>query len=560
MRKFTSLFIIFLLIGQFVNAGGLLTNANQSAQYVRMLSRNASTQIDAVYFNPAGLIKMEDGWHFAVHNQSIFQDKTVDSKFPLLNNGVYEGKVKAPVFPSVFAVYKKDKLALSFGLGPNGGGGSASFDRGLPSFEIPLTKLVPGMAGLSALGYNVTGYEADLNFEGSSVFWGLQLGASYKLSEMFSVYGGLRYLPSKNTYTGYIHDIELNVGGQLQNAQTFLGQTSTALSGLAAQAGAAATQLSGTAASMQGLIDGGASSYTIAQVEGAGFIDAATRAQLEGGLAAIGMSADQIAGIDIGTAQQSFNSAAATYQGQSALLNGTSASLSQTASGLGDKEVDTEQTGAGFTPIIGFNYSPSEKFNIGVKYEFETKLALENKTKVDDLGLFPDGGKSDSDLPAILTVGVGYNPVEWLETQLSYNLYFDKGVNWGTNVRDGAIWKSVDATKVRTREIDNNYYEIGLGLQFNLSETFAISVGGLRSAAGIADSYQSDFSYSNPSVTGAFGIQWKISENLTLDAGFLNTFYEDKTHTFDDPDVGSYKETFAKTTTDFAFGISYSIF
>ena len=35
-------------------AGGLVTNTNQSAQYVRMLSRNASTQIDAVYFNPAG--------------------------------------------------------------------------------------------------------------------------------------------------------------------------------------------------------------------------------------------------------------------------------------------------------------------------------------------------------------------------------------------------------------------------------------------------------------------------------------------------------------------------
>ncbi len=116
-------------------AGGLLTNTNQSAQFVRMLSRNASTQIDAVYFNPAGLIKLEDGWHFSLNNQSIFQEKTVNSKFPLLNNGEYVGDVKAPVFPSAFGVYKVNDLAISVGFGPVGGGGSATFERGLPSFE-----------------------------------------------------------------------------------------------------------------------------------------------------------------------------------------------------------------------------------------------------------------------------------------------------------------------------------------------------------------------------------------------------------------------------------------
>ena len=57
--------LVTVLIGAFALtsfAGGLLTNTNQSAQFVRMLSRNASTQIDAVYFNPAGLIKLENGW------------------------------------------------------------------------------------------------------------------------------------------------------------------------------------------------------------------------------------------------------------------------------------------------------------------------------------------------------------------------------------------------------------------------------------------------------------------------------------------------------------------
>ncbi|MBN1985529.1 MAG: hypothetical protein JW761_04445, partial [Prolixibacteraceae bacterium] len=138
MKKL-SLFAAFFMLIQVTFAGGLLTNTNQSAQFIRMLSRNASTDIDGVYFNPAGLIKLEDGWHFAFYSQTIFQDKTVDSKFPLLNDGHYVGKVTVPVFPTAFAVYKKENWAFSLGFGPNAGGGSADFDRGLPSFEIPIT-------------------------------------------------------------------------------------------------------------------------------------------------------------------------------------------------------------------------------------------------------------------------------------------------------------------------------------------------------------------------------------------------------------------------------------
>ena len=97
MKKLT-LFVAMVMLVQMAFAGGLLTNTNQSAQFIRMMSRNASTDIDAVYFNPAGLIKMEDGWHFAFYSQTIFQDKNVESEFPLLNNGTYVGKVSVPVF------------------------------------------------------------------------------------------------------------------------------------------------------------------------------------------------------------------------------------------------------------------------------------------------------------------------------------------------------------------------------------------------------------------------------------------------------------------------------
>ena len=35
--------------------------------------------------------------------------------------------LNVPFFPNFYAVYKKDKLTLSFGFGPNGGGGTADF-------------------------------------------------------------------------------------------------------------------------------------------------------------------------------------------------------------------------------------------------------------------------------------------------------------------------------------------------------------------------------------------------------------------------------------------------
>jgi long-chain fatty acid transport protein len=80
--------------------------------------------------------------------------------------------------------------------------------------------------------------------------------------------------------------------------------------------------------------------------------------------------------------------------------------------------------------MIGVNFSPVENLNIALKYEMKTILELTNKTKVDDLGLFPDGAKSRNDLPAILGVGVGYD-AGLVEAQLSYNMYFNKGVDWG---------------------------------------------------------------------------------------------------------------------------------
>ena len=127
MRKLLTFFIAILITGSLL-AGGLVTNTNQSAAWVRLPSRNASVGIDAAYYNPAGVMKLENGFHLSLSNQSIFQTREVENSYAGpndafgLNEHLYEGSVTALVFPSIYAVYKMDKLAFSLGFNPVGGG------------------------------------------------------------------------------------------------------------------------------------------------------------------------------------------------------------------------------------------------------------------------------------------------------------------------------------------------------------------------------------------------------------------------------------------------------
>lgn len=188
----------------------ILTNTNQSAAYIRMLSRNAAIDVDAVYYNPAGLVRLQDGWHFALHNQVIFQDKKINSSFPLLNHPDYVGEIRVPVYPDLYAVYKKNRLALAFGFGPNAGGGSARFKTGLPSFEEPIASV---RLNLAAWDMPTSGYDVDIFFKGKSIYLGYQFNAAYSVADWMSVGAGLRFLQARNDYEGHIYDIRYDIIG-----------------------------------------------------------------------------------------------------------------------------------------------------------------------------------------------------------------------------------------------------------------------------------------------------------------------------------------------------------
>ncbi|MFC1581637.1 OmpP1/FadL family transporter [Candidatus Neomarinimicrobiota bacterium] len=212
-KKITVLIAGLVLVG-LIFGGGIVTNTNQSAEFLRTFNRNASTDLDAAFYNPAGLVGLGDGFYLYVSNQTIFQTRTIESSstalaplgFPLHDE--YVGDTKAYVFPNVYLTYKKDKLAVSGGLVPIGGGGSATYDDGLASFEALSVGLANG--GLGGLGLGVSGYDLDAKFEGSSVYLGFQGTLAYAVNEMISVAAGGRYVMATNTYDGTLSAINFN--------------------------------------------------------------------------------------------------------------------------------------------------------------------------------------------------------------------------------------------------------------------------------------------------------------------------------------------------------------
>ncbi len=489
-----------LLIVSFVFGGGIVENTNQSADFTRMLARNASTDLDAAYFNPAGLTKLDDGFHLYLSNQTIYQTRTITSDVPFLHNDTFEGTTFAPAFPNLYFAYKMDKLVLSGGFVPIGGGGSAVFEDGLPSFEAPVSAIP---ASLSAAGIPTTDYSLDIDFDGSSTYLGGQVSASYAINDMISVSAGVRFVYAANSYVGYLRDIQINptyaaVGadGSLTSATDFFTNMAALLNGAAAQA-------TGGSAALQPLVDGGAGDVSFDNLVAAGSLQQSDVDAISAGFTALG-----VAGFDSATwtpniAQGAYTAAATSY-------TENASDMTENAAKTEDVEVDADQTGTALAPILGLNISLMDKLNIGIRYEGMATLELTNETTVDGSGLFPDGAITNADMPAMVGIGLSYRVMPSLNVAVDYNMYFNEDVNW-----DG---KEADV---------ENGSEIAVGAEFALSESLLLSGGYLMATSGALDAYHTDLGYSLNTTTVGLGAKYTLNPKMAVTVGFSNTVYDD---------------------------------
>ena len=220
MKKlFTTMLMAAFALTSF--AGGLLTNTNQHAAFVRNPARFASLGVDAVYFNPAGTAFLQDGWHLSANWQMIWQQRDAIDQ-TMGQNKKYEGKVYVPCMPTILAAYKTGDWTFSGFFGMPGGGGKAEFENGLPSFGYMADGLFKNafnatiaqmnqnpddpyiQQGLSYANGGAT-VAAGSQFESTQYMFALQMGAAYKFTENFSAYAGVRANYISNNYKGAIY-------------------------------------------------------------------------------------------------------------------------------------------------------------------------------------------------------------------------------------------------------------------------------------------------------------------------------------------------------------------
>jgi len=506
MKKVITFFFAILVTGSLF-AGGLVTNTNQSALYTRLLSQNASTSIDAVYFNPAGLTKLGNGFFLSLNNQVVGQTKSIINDYTYIAGTPkeYIGKVSAPFFPGVYAAFKAGKFVISAGLNPIGGGGGAKYDDGLPSFETQIADLVPL---LGSQNIPTTQYAADIFFEGTSIYLGYQANLSYEINDMISVGAGIRYVTAKNTYNGSMMNISINPNypafgaaytGNLVLASDFFTSGATTLTTLATGATAYSTGL-GT------IISGGGDPTTLLTDAG---VYGLTPTDIGTIQAIIGAAGQNPAGVNIGMAQAILTAAEPVFTTNAMTMTGLSAAT-------GDVEVDVKETGRGIAPILSVNISPVENLNIALKYEFKTRLEL--TTEVIDGkngGIFTEGEKIIADMPAMLAVGINFKPINRLMLSASFNYFFDKNVDY-----DGSESLNINM-------IDKNYTEYALGVEYGISEKLRISAGWSSSVAGINSNYQSDMSYELNANAFGGGFGFRIAPMLDLNIGGQYVLYKE---------------------------------
>lgn len=454
MKKGLVALAVFMMTSGGAWAGGILTNTNQSVDFLRNPARDAAIGLDGVYSNPAGVVFLPEGFHLGINWQFAHQTRTITSTNPLFQMGrknnaespvkIFEGVANAPIIPSIQIAYNMEHWSLQANLSVPGGGGSCEFEDGLGSFESVVGNIAAMLAPMGAKGYDMDGY-----MKGRQYYYGIQIGAACKITPNLSVYGGLRMLYGDATYKAKISNIQVRTD--------------------------------------QGYVDFG--SYLQA-ITAMGYGDAVAPLQKYA-------------------------------EGVNLLCN---------------------QDGIGFAPIIGIDYK-LKKFNFAAKYEFRTQIRMKNESTVneasalDAVNKYRDGEKVNEDMPALLTVGVQYSPIDAVRINAGWHHFFDKDASWYNHSQD---------------LLSHNTNEFLLGAEWDTTENLTFSAGGQLTRYGMTDEYINDMSFVVNSYSIGFGFSYKLSKKVSVKAAYFQTYYGDYDRTnADNPQV---KDSFTRTNRVFGLG------
>jgi long-chain fatty acid transport protein len=188
--------LVFAMVSPLM-AGGIDNKHNFSAEWVRTLNRNAATDsADAVVYNPAGVVKMDDGLYVNLSGQYAFNEylNTFD--------GTEYDSTAPNVVPGLFTLFRKDQWAGYFAFTIPCGGGKVDFEDG----NATIPSLVAWLNDEARETIGAPIYDADTitnaSLEGNSYYYGFTVGGAHALNDMVSVSLGVRYIDASREFEG----------------------------------------------------------------------------------------------------------------------------------------------------------------------------------------------------------------------------------------------------------------------------------------------------------------------------------------------------------------------
>ena len=235
-------------------------------------------------------------------------------------------------------------------------------------------------------------------------------------------------------------------------------------------------------------------------------------------------------------------------------------------------ELSCDQSGVGFTPIIGVDFKTG-KWNFAAKYEFKTRIRLKNKSvnQVPSIGNLPanlrnayiaggvpeqaadailadptikgamgqlktqfdteleqaigeyeDGKKIAGDIPAYLALGVGYSPVNVVRVNVGFHWFDDKHATSYNN---------------RQEKLKRGTLEYNAGVEVDVNKKITLSTGWQNTNYGLPDEnldtptskrYMDDKSFVVSSNSAAIGGVYHINKKMDLNVAYFHTFYQHK--------------------------------
>lgn len=526
-------------------AGGLLTNTNQHVAFNRMMSREASIGIDGVYYNPAGVVFMGEGSHLAINWQAAWQTRTINNDYKLFTNNVnnpttprdFKGKAVAPVIPSFQYAYNKGRWSLQGNFALTGGGGKCTFDNGLGSFEKIVSETAMGAIGLAqSIDYaankilvpgsiNPDGTINSANFKpmftsdkafgskgaysfnsymhGRQYYFGLSAGAAYKVTDNFSVYAGLRGIYATCNYYGYVEDIKVG-NTPLYQVLDPSKENSANIELSCDQSGIGFTPML-------------AVDYKTGRWNFSAKYEFKTRMRLKN------KSVNQLP--SIGNLDDNLKNQ------MNKLFTGTFM-----AAGMPQEQAMIKAEQASQAVLADKNVVAT---TAALKQQFDSKI---DKA----IGEYADGKKIAGDIPSLLTVGVGYSPIDELRINVGFH-WFDDYNATSYNNRNKLLKK-------------RGTLEFNAGVEYDVTKKITVSTGWQNTNYGLTDEYMDDKSFVVSSNSVGLGGVYHITKKLDFSVAYFHTFYDhvktSETVTLAPGVSNTYNTDYTRNNSAFAAGVN----